>query len=154
MLDAPCGDFNWMKVVLPNISPDLDYIGMDIVPDLIRSNRHKHTTRHILFKTGDITRDLLPNVDLVFNRDCLIHLSFSDIRRAIANFKASGSTYLMSSCYPRVTEHRNVVSGRWRDVNLELPPFNFPTPLRYVKDNDEDPNDGKVMGLWRIADLP
>src|SRR5215510_10802135 len=36
MLDAPCGDFNWMKDT--NLSLDL-YFGVDIIPDLIARNR-------------------------------------------------------------------------------------------------------------------
>jgi hypothetical protein len=38
ILDIPCGDFNWMKKVdLENI----DYIGADIVEDLIEKNKKK-----------------------------------------------------------------------------------------------------------------
>jgi hypothetical protein len=39
MLDAPCGDYNWMPHV------DLGcthYIGCDIVPELIAANRERH----------------------------------------------------------------------------------------------------------------
>ena len=33
ILDAPCGDFNWMKLVVPTL--DVDYTGADIVSVLI-----------------------------------------------------------------------------------------------------------------------
>ena len=39
ILDLACGDFNWMSQVLKNV--DVDYIGSDIVEDLIISNRKK-----------------------------------------------------------------------------------------------------------------
>src|SRR5688572_773801 len=39
MLDAPCGDCNWIsKIDLSNI----DYTGVDIVPELIESNKKKY----------------------------------------------------------------------------------------------------------------
>jgi hypothetical protein len=33
MFDAPCGDFNWMKLVLDKVK--VDYVGADIVKPLI-----------------------------------------------------------------------------------------------------------------------
>ena len=39
-VDAPCGDFNWMKLVLPKL--DLNYTGLDIVPSLINKNNEDH----------------------------------------------------------------------------------------------------------------
>jgi hypothetical protein len=53
MLDAPCGDFNWLsKVQLP-----LDkYIGADIVADLIAQNRKLYTNEQREFLVCDITR--------------------------------------------------------------------------------------------------
>jgi len=35
VLDIPCGDFNWMKLV----EWDVDYTGADIVKDMIRQNQ-------------------------------------------------------------------------------------------------------------------
>src|SRR5258708_2291880 len=35
LLDIPCGDFNWMKTV----ALDVDYVGADIVGDLIRCDQ-------------------------------------------------------------------------------------------------------------------
>jgi hypothetical protein len=40
VLDAPCGDFNWMKVLLPTLN--VNYIGADIVQDLVDSNNAKY----------------------------------------------------------------------------------------------------------------
>ena len=40
MLDAPCGDFNWMKVLLPKIK--VKYTGAEIVQDLIDSHNKNY----------------------------------------------------------------------------------------------------------------
>jgi len=42
VFDAPCGDFNWMKHLLPTIN--VSYIGGDIVRPLIDSHNEKYTS--------------------------------------------------------------------------------------------------------------
>ena len=76
ILDAPCGDFNWIKDVL---SEDLTYTGVDIVKKLIQKNKNLNSHKNIDFLTLDITKDKLPDSDLMICRDCLIHLSFESI---------------------------------------------------------------------------
>jgi hypothetical protein len=76
MLDVPCGDFNWMKLVdLQGIS----YIGGEIVKPLVSELDMKFSSDGIAFIQMDITKDDFPKSDLVLNRDCLFHLSYQDI---------------------------------------------------------------------------
>lgn len=75
-LDAPCGDFNWMKKV--NLS-GIKYIGGDIVEALIANNTPKYANKNKQFKLLDITKDNLPKANLMLCRDCLVHLSYKDI---------------------------------------------------------------------------
>ena len=84
VLDLPCGDFNWMsKVDLSGIS----YIGGDIVSDLIDSNNTQFRTHDIVFEKIDLINDRIPVVDLILVRDCLVHLSYNDINKALENIK-------------------------------------------------------------------
>lgn len=69
--DIPCGDFNWMSKV--NLT-DVDYMGSDIVPEITDKNNHDYTSESIKFETLDLTVDSLPEADLIFTRDCLVHL--------------------------------------------------------------------------------
>jgi hypothetical protein len=42
-------------------------------------------------------------------------------------------------------------------LNLQLPPFNFPAPLRLIEENcteDGGKYADKSLGLWRLSDLP
>ena len=57
ILDAPCGDFNWIKDIL---NDDIKYIGADIVKDLIDKNLIKFYKKNINFIQLDITTDNLP----------------------------------------------------------------------------------------------
>ena len=124
MLDIPCGDFNWIqKIDLSQIS----YTGMEFVPDLIKSNTLKFGGENRKFMVADLVEDKLPKSDLIFCRDCLVHLSYRDIQAALANMKKSQSTFLLTTSF---TDHPNfdIVTGNWRQINLQANPFNLPRP--------------------------
>jgi hypothetical protein len=147
LLDAPCGDFNWLRYV------DLggvEYVGADVVPELVERNRREYGGGGRSFVVLDITRDLPPRADVILCRDCFIHLSFRHVRAAVENFKRSGSTFLFATTHSRVAENTDTPSGGWRPVNLQLPPFDFPPPERLVT---EDAETGKQLGLWRLEKL-
>lgn len=153
MLDIPCGDFHWMqRVDLKGI----DYIGADIVAPLIQANRERHGRDGVRFQQLDLVKDDLPDVNLVLCRDCLIHLSFADIFRALDNLSRGASEYLLTTTYPARTENCDIVTGRDRVLNLERAPFAFPKPLRLIIEECTE-GDGafadKALGLWRIADI-
>lgn len=152
MLDIPCGDFNWMNRVSLN---GVNYIGADIVKALIRHNE-KYRTPEVTFICADLITDTLPKVDLVFSRDCLVHLSYADIFRALRNICESGSTYLLTTTFPRRTENWDIETGEWRVLNFEIEPFSFPAPLRIIVEGcteDEGMYNDKSLALWRISDL-
>jgi hypothetical protein len=143
LLDAPCGDFNWMSRT--NLE-GIQYIGADVVPELISSNIKKHPG--VKFILADITKDILPRMDAVLCRDCFIHLSNRQVLLAIQQFKASGIRYMIASTYP-VDINEEIPTGYYRPVNLEKPPFNLPVPLEKLKDYPE----GEVerwLAVWQL----
>ena len=154
LLDAPCGDYFWMK----EARLDLDhYIGADIVAAIIDNNRRVHASATREFRVLDITRDALPNVDLIFCRDCLVHLPFAAIFSAVQNFKRSGARYLLTTTFNARTENHDIPAGFWRPLNLQAAPFNFAAPEKII--NERCTEDGgqypdKSMGLWKIEKLP
>lgn len=152
MLDIPCGDFHWMsKVDLRGV----DYLGADIVDDLVADNAQRHGSDLRKFIALDLIRDPLPGVDLLFCRDCLVHLSFADIRLALQNIGHSGSRYLLTTTFTD-KENFDIRTGQWRPINLQRPPFNLPPPLALVNEECTEGGGGhgdKSLGLWRVADL-
>lgn len=156
-LDLPCGDFYWMKEV--RLGLEL-YIGADIISEAIDSNTSAYgassdCTR--VFCRLDITTDQLPQVDMILCRDCLVHLCFDDIVQAIRNIKKSNSKYLLATTFTDLRAAVDIVTGRWRPLNLQLPPFSFPDAIKVIVENCTE-NDGiysdKSLALWRVADLP
>ena len=147
LLDAPCGDFNWMRYVDLG---EIEYLGADVVPELITRNRQRFERDGRSFLVLDVTSDPLPEVDVILCRDCLMHLSSKHVHAAIANFKRSNSRYLLATSHAGVSENREIRSGDRRSVNLQLPPFNFPPPIELIT---EDAELGKQLGLWSLATL-
>ena len=104
----------------------------------------------------DLTRDPLPKADLLFSRDCLVHLSFADVRRALGGVLRSGIPYLLTTTFPGGASNEDIVTGDWRPLDLERPPFSFPRPLRLIEEGCTEGDGrfaGKSLGLWRVADL-
>ncbi|HEX9828378.1 MAG TPA: class I SAM-dependent methyltransferase [Flavobacteriaceae bacterium] len=153
MLDIPCGDFNWMQHVNLN---DIDYLGCDIVPSIIMQNKKVFESNELRFSELDLTKDNLPQVDLIFCRDCLVHLAYKDIYRALVNIKKSNSNYLMATSFIKTPANKDIITGDWRRLNFEQAPFYFPQPLyiideKYIKKNRQYID--KSLCLWKIDDI-
>lgn len=150
-LDIPCGDFNWMQ----EVELDIDlYIGADIVDEIVEINNLKYRNEHRYFTKLDLTQNPLPAVDLVFCRDCLVHLSLLDILKSLTNLKNSQSKYLLTTTFTQIENNPDIVTGGWRPLNFQKKPFCFPEPLSMI--NENCPTEGfsdKSLGLWKIADI-
>ena len=152
MLDIPCGDFYWMKSV--NLE-GVRYTGADIVSDLIHRNK-EYETSTINFCKLNLLKDNLPRVDLVFCRDCLVHLSNKDIFSALNTIHRSGSTYLLTTTHVEFQRNYNIATGEWRPLNLEAAPFAFPPPIQLINEQCSVLNGAlkdKSLGLWKIATI-
>lgn len=152
VLDLPCGDFAWMQYVeLANVN----YVGGDIVDELIQNNIDKYQNKpKVTFKIIDLIKDEIPDSDLLINRDCLVHLSFKDIFKAMDNIKKSNCNYLLTTTFPNHKVNLDITTGDWRTLNLEEPPFNFPKPICIINEQYKhtEYND-KSLALWVISDL-
>lgn len=153
ILDIPCGDFHWMKTVEMG---SVHYTGADIVDELIRQNNHQYADDSRTFVKLDVIRDPLPMADLVFCRDCFVHLSNGDITKALENIRHSKSVYLLTTTFPACMENEEIVTGDWRIINLQKDPFNLPEPLWLLNEKcteGEHTYSDKSLGLWKISDL-
>lgn len=153
LLDAPCGDFNWMKAVAFEVE---EYVGVDILFDQIEQNRQRYGGPSRCFLRLDILRDELPAADCILCRDCLVHLSFEDVFRALCNFKRSGARYLVMTTFTAHRPNQDTTLGRWRPLNFELAPFNLPAPRRLINERCSETGGiyaDKCLGLWGFADL-
>ena len=152
LLDLPCGDFHWMQ---HTDLAGIDYIGGDLVGELIECNQAQHARDGVSFRKLDLVHDKLPQVDAVLCRDCLVHLSFADAHVALANVARSGAKWMLTTSFPSAERNDDIAPGQWRPLNLTRPPFNFPEPAKRIAENcTESEFADKVLGVWPIADLP
>ena len=147
ILDIPCGDFRWFSQIRPEI---IAYTGADIVAALIRSNTERFPQHQFL--RLDLTQDPLPYADLVLCRDCLVHLSFANIEKAIQNVKRSTAKWLlMTNFLDPAHANEDIADGDWRTLNFELAPFHFPKPERVILENCLEADGAfsdKALCLW------
>lgn len=152
LLDIPCGDFHWMQVVE---LPVQQYIGADIVKPMIAGNSDRYSNDQRQFMTLNLLSDQLPSADTILCRECLVHLSFADINRAIANIKHSGARLLLTTNFPDFTVNEDIVTGKHRRLNFSAAPWHWPPPMRQITEQDASSQRGrKELAVWRISDLP
>ncbi|HEX2386206.1 MAG TPA: class I SAM-dependent methyltransferase [Candidatus Binatia bacterium] len=147
LLDAPCGDWNWMREV---DLAGVEYTGIDVVREIIAINRRRYGRPGKTFLSLDFTREPVPSADAILCRETLIHLSLADGLKVLENFKRSGARYLLISNYPAVRENTDVLTGHWRKLNMELAPFGLAPPIESIAERAVG---GLCLGVWRMADL-
>lgn len=154
LVDAPCGDFNWADALAEHVD---HYIGVDIVPELVSRLQRQASGPGREFRCLDLTSDPLPAGDLVLCRDCLVHFSEFDVWRAFANLRQSGARWLLTTTFVGDRVNEDVVTGDWRPLNLERPPFRLPPAHRYIDERCLHTGGiwaDKSLGLWEIDALP
>jgi len=124
-VDAPCGDFNWMKEVIPNLN--VNYVGLDIVASVIENNQEKYSSDNVNFDLANICEDILPECDLLMVRDCLFHLSNEDINKFLQNLSQVDYKYLLTTTHvvDNNFSNKDIVTGDFRLIDLFSYPFCF-----------------------------
>ncbi|MEG3154953.1 class I SAM-dependent methyltransferase [Sphingomonas sp. RB1R13] len=144
LFDAPCGDLNW---ILPVVG-ERAYIGGDIASSLIADLQKTHPDLDL--RVFDICTDEFPACDVWHCRDCLFHLPFDDIWKALQNYIDSGIPYALLTTHRSRALHRNVDvrAGGWRYLDLEMAPFSLVRPRAYLRDFRPLFDFPRYVGLW------
>jgi len=153
VVDAGCGDFSWAGVVADVVDR---YIGVEVVPELVERHQREQLRPGARFMCADFSSADLPEADLILSRDSLVHLSFADIDRALANFERSGATYLLTTTFIERDRNDDIVTGDWRPLNLQAAPFHWPEPIDLVDERCTHTGGiyrDKRIGLWPLAQL-
>jgi len=131
-----------------------EQLTVDIVDSVIEQNKAKfRTSNNVSFSLLDATRDQLPtDYDLILCREVLFHLSFDDCRRVVQNVKSTNARYLLATTTAGLEVNKDIVSGGFRNLNLEIAPFCFPMSDYRLK--DDWVSSARVLALWRVSELP
>ncbi len=129
LLDIGCGDWNWMR----NVQLRCDYLGVDIVPEIIEANR-AHERPGVRFEVADAIAGPLPQADVALCREVLFHLSFHDGCAALANVRAA-APWLIVTTDPTLWFNSDIRTGDYRKLNLQRAPYRLPPPHEVIADD-------------------
>jgi hypothetical protein len=96
IVDVGCGDW---KMWPNNFFSKYKYLGVDIVEKVVQENTAKFAAQDINFIAKDFLESSLPNADLLLCKDVLIHLSDSDIEKALVIFKKFRFQIIVTDLY-------------------------------------------------------
>jgi hypothetical protein len=145
LLDAPCGDFNWMRRV---ILDDIAYVGVDVDEDNLAAARERAPDR--CFINRDMLNEPLPDADAWLCRDFLQHLPNALVNDALKQFKNSRIGWLLATSFSNVWNQDIKRPGQFRELNLSAHPFCLPLPRISIADPLLV---GRTLSVWRWGDF-
>lgn len=148
LLDISCGDFWWMSHIKE--IQWLRYIGGDIVTELIHQNRERYMHPNLEFQVLDATKSHLPEVDIIFCRDTLVHFDNHSINLALKNFRASGSKWLLATTFPGANPNSEISIGQWHAIDLAALRFGLGPQMGLINEGHKGEFSNKSLGLWRL----
>jgi hypothetical protein len=156
VVDASCGDFNWMRYVINKL--EIKYVGLDIVPSVIDKNNKLYASNTTKFAVSNICVNKIQSCDLIIVRDCLFHLSFEDINNFLKNIKMTNYRYLLTTTHIVDDGFKNtdITSGDFRIINIFDYPFDFhkKSAKEHIMDSSNKDNIKKEMILFEKKDVP
>ena len=134
IVDLGCGDFQVGRALLSQL-PAVDYLGCDIVPELVAHNTKLYSGERVEFRQIDIVADALPPGDICLVRQVLQHLSNAEIAKFLPKTEAYDVVYVtegqpadrVGPVNPDKVAGADVrfdwCTGKGRGVELSQPPF-------------------------------
>lgn len=136
VVDLGCGDFVVGKELLKN-KPKIQYIGCDIVPEIISSHINNHASENVSFQHIDIVSQELPDGEVCLVRQVFQHLPNDDIT-AVLKKLSKYKRVIITEAQPfekvgAPNPDKKVgadirfdwKTGRGRGIELNLPPWNL-----------------------------
>ncbi len=136
VIDVGCGDW----AISRNISwGNVEYLGVDVVPELIDDLNRIYKKQNIDFACIDLTCEELPAADLIIVKDVLQHLKNESVLTFLRQLKKYKLALLTNDCnryhqpywpFPWGTKEVGIVNsdisnGDWRPIQLRERPFNL-----------------------------
>jgi SAM-dependent methyltransferase len=150
VVDLGCGDFQVGKHFIDYCA---EYIGVDVVSDLIEQHKTANYGDHVKFICSDITEDKLPEGDICLLRQVLQHLSNEQIAKILPKLDHYRVTFITEH-YPtdnsKIVPNKDIIHGvhirvyKNSAVYLDKPPFNLPS--EYLQLVLEVPGIGLLQG--------
>ena len=151
VVDLGCGDYNVSRMTDFGVA---EYLGIDVVGDLIKYNNKIFGSNKTKFLHSDIVADDLPGSDLCIIRQVMQHLSDSDIQTILPKLQIYKHVVIFDEWSRRlVIENKDIRTGGYRNcgIFLELPPFNCLIETLLVYESRELEN---IFRLIKLISAP
>ena len=148
IFDAGACDAAWQTQTLDHM---VDYHAGERNASIVNIAKQKNPSLSI--QVHDMTKDIFPNVDLLFVRDVTIHMNNYYKRKLLDNWISSSIPWILTTqindCQHNIDFE--LVPGEWKfaEINWLLTPWNFPNPVNYVTDGFSQ----RFMSLWHKDQL-
>lgn len=130
VVDFGCGDWQFSRRVDWS---GIDYVGLDVVPGVVRRNQRRHGCASIRFREVAGAGDSLPDADLLLVKDVLQHWSNVEVARFLPRLAPFRYALVTNCVHPSGrTLNRDVETGDFRPLDLREPPFLLPAAEVYA----------------------
>lgn len=151
VVDLGCGDFSVGRRIAEQ---GVHYIGVDIVPSVIRRNTGLYAGENVTFMCLDLASEQPPAADLALLRQVLQHLSNDEIRHVLRGCVIYPTLLVTEHVPPGSDWQPNVDKPHGPDIRLydrsgvvlEAPPFSVP-----VEEIDVVPYAEEMGGVLRTV---
>ncbi len=120
VVDFGCGDWQFSKLIDWS---NTHYLGVDIVPEVIRKNRDVFGRDRIDFAIVDGPKSALPEADLLIVKDVLQHWPTTDVQSFLTTLSRFRFA-LITNCIDTAT-NTDCELGGYRGIDLRSPPFSL-----------------------------
>jgi SAM-dependent methyltransferase len=122
VIDLGCGDWQFSRLI--NWS-GIEYLGLDIVPKVIKANQEKYRRPNIHFFTANFIDIDLPKSDLLICKDVLQHLPVKDIKRFLKKTHKYKYCLITNDVDPvtLTSDNCDISAGYYRPIDLTVAPF-------------------------------
>lgn len=120
VVDLGCGDWQFAQLIDWG---GVQYLGLDVVEDVVEANRAKFATDSIDFDVARFGKPL-PPADLVVCKDVLQHLPLAFVSHYLSEFRKRYEHVLVTNdVYPDEWTNVEIAAGAGRAIRPDLEPF-------------------------------
>jgi hypothetical protein len=148
LVDAPCGDNNWIS---QTDLRGIHYHGIDLNDANLRlaierTHHDGFAPLSRMFESNDLTLCDLPQADAILCRDFFQHLPNSKVIALLEKIARSKFKWLLATSFDNEV-NQEVGPELFRPLNLMAAPFYLAEPLEAIED---PPGSGRIIGAWPL----
>jgi SAM-dependent methyltransferase len=132
VLDFGCGDWQFSRLIDWR---GADYLGLDVVPELIHRNQASYGTRRIAFALSPDRLADVPHADLLLVKHVLQHwptgLVQDFMSQVVPRFRFA---LITNTVEPKNSLNSEIAMGEWRPLDLRRAPYGYDVPVVFSFD--------------------